>query len=261
MRQDHLREYDPTKGVSIATLAYEYPAHYNVPEHSHGSDQLVYAVRGVMEVSASQSFWLVPPHCALWIPARAKHKIRMPGPVSMRTLYLLPRLAAGKQDLCRVIHVTPLLRELIVEAVRVGQLRAKNRHQRALTDLLVQQLRRATSIPAVAMFPQDRRALVIAQSLISDVSSRKTLPGLCALAGASVRTIQRIFRKETGMSLEMWRRQVRLMKAIELLISGSLVKEAAFQVGYQQPGAFAKSFRETFGVTPTAWLRQHAASE
>jgi AraC-like DNA-binding protein len=208
-----------------------------------------------MEVSAGQSFWLVPPHCALWIPAGEKHKIRMPGSVSMRTLYLLPRLAAGEKNLCKVIHVAPLLRELIVEAVRVRQLRTRNPLHRALRDLIVQQLRAATSIPTFVTFPEDRRALVIAQVLISDASSRKTLPTLCATAGASMRTVERIFKRETGMSLEMWRRQVRLMKAIELLIGGGSVKEAAFQVGYQQPGAFVKSFRETFGVTPKAWLR------
>jgi uncharacterized protein YndB with AHSA1/START domain len=45
MRQGPLRQYDPKVGVSISTLAYEYPAGYSVPEHAHGSDQLIYATR------------------------------------------------------------------------------------------------------------------------------------------------------------------------------------------------------------------------
>jgi len=58
MRHSGLKQYDPRPGVSISTLAYEYPAGHNVPEHAHDSDQLIYATRGVMEVSAGQRLWL-----------------------------------------------------------------------------------------------------------------------------------------------------------------------------------------------------------
>ncbi len=54
-QQNSLTEYDPGRGVSIATLAYEYPAQWRVTEHAHGADQLIYAASGVMEVSSEQS--------------------------------------------------------------------------------------------------------------------------------------------------------------------------------------------------------------
>jgi len=44
------------------------------------------------------------------------------------------------------------------------------------------------------------------------------------------------------------------MKAIELLVAGRRVKEVAFLVGYQHPGAFVTLFRATFGATPKAWI-------
>jgi quercetin dioxygenase-like cupin family protein len=176
-----LTEYDPKRGVSVATLAYEYPSRYQVAEHSHGSDQLIYAISGLMEVSSDQSTWLIPPHFALWIPARTHHWIHMPGPVSMRTLYLRANLTARPEPVCAVLHVTPLLRELIVETVRVGQLR-------------------------------------------------------------------------TRTSFESWRRQARLTKAVELLVSGYSIKEVAGKVGYCQPSAFVEMFRRTFGTTPKVWI-------
>jgi quercetin dioxygenase-like cupin family protein len=83
MRQGLIRDFDPTPGVSISTLAYEYPAGFNVIEHAHGSDQIIYAPRGVMEVAADRSLWLIPPQFAVWIPAHTAHRIRMPGAVSM----------------------------------------------------------------------------------------------------------------------------------------------------------------------------------
>ena len=46
-----------------------------------------------------------------------------------------------------MLHVTPLLRELIVEAVRVGQLRMRNRYECALRELLIAQLRKASPVP------------------------------------------------------------------------------------------------------------------
>jgi AraC-like DNA-binding protein len=82
----------------------------------------------------------------------------------------------------------------------------------------------------------------------------KPLAAVCACVGVSVRTIERAFRKDVGTDFESWRRQVRLMKAVELLVSGCSIKEVAFAVGYRQSSAFVEMFRRTFGTTPKAWV-------
>jgi AraC-like DNA-binding protein/mannose-6-phosphate isomerase-like protein (cupin superfamily) len=249
-----LTEYDPKRDVSVATLAYEYPSSYQIPQHAHGSDQLIYATSGLMEVSSDQSVWIIPPHFALWIPARTHHRIRMPGPVSMRTLYLRTSLSARFDPRCAVLHVTPLLRELIVETVRVGRLRMRNRYESALCDLLIPQLQKATPVPIFVTLPRDARALAVAHAVLQNPAESKTMAAICADAAVSVRTVERIFRKEVGTSFESWRRQVRLTKAVELLVSGSSIKEVAYKVGYCQSSAFVEMFRRTFGTTPKAWI-------
>lgn len=253
MRHGYTDCYDPKAGTSVSTLAWEYPPAFEVPEHAHGSDQAIYATRGVMEVSVGQSFWLIPPQFAIWIPARTTHRIRMPGAVSMGTLYLrrglAPRLPAG----CSVLHVTPLLRELILEAVRLGKLRTRNRLHCALRDMLIWQLERASPVPTFLTMPRDSRALAVAQALIANQAHNPSLRSLCARAGASVRTIERVFRKEVGSDFTTWRRQARLMRAVELLAGGGSVKQASFETGYRQPSAFVEMFRRTFGTTPKAW--------
>ncbi|MGO4885301.1 MAG: AraC family transcriptional regulator [Bryobacteraceae bacterium] len=253
MRHGFTDCYDPKPGASIATLAYEYPRDFHVSEHAHGSDQVIYATRGVMEVSAGQSLWLIPPQFAMWIPARTMHRLRMPGVVSMRTLYLRPGIAAKLPATCTVLHVTPLLRELIVEAVRIGELRTRNRLHRVLRDLIVFQIESASPVPISLTLPTDPRALAVAQALLDNQTDNPSLHSLCAAAGASVRTIERVFRKEVGADFATWRRQARLMKAVELLAAGHLVKQAAFATGYRQPSAFVEMFRKTFAVTPKAW--------
>jgi AraC-like DNA-binding protein len=249
-----LTDYDPKRGVSVATLAYEYPSSFQVPEHAHGSDQLIYAISGLMEVSSDQSVWFIPPHFALWIPAWTDHRILMPGPVSMRTLYLRTGLNARSGPGCAVLHVTPLLRELIVETVRVGQLRMRNRYECALRGLLIPQLQKASPLPTFVTLPREERALGVARAILRNPAESKSMAALCAEVGVSVRTIERTFVKEVGTNFESWRRQVRLMKAVELLVSGCSIKEVAFKIGYCQSSAFVEMFRRTFGTTPKAWI-------
>lgn len=253
MRHALLTEYDPKPGVSVATLAYDYPPDYQVPAHAHSSDQLIYATRGVMQVSAGQGYWVIPPQFAVWIPARTAHRIRMSGAVSMRTLYLRRRSGEHLPSTCTVFHVTPLLRELVVEAVRVGQLRVRSRLHRALRDLIVAQLEHASPVPASVMLPRDPRALRVAHEYIARQADAAPLVAVCARVGVSVRTIERAFRRDVGTSFDAWRRQVRLMKAVELLANGCAVKEVAYEVGYRQPSAFVDMFRRTLGATPRAW--------
>jgi len=244
--------FDPKRGVSVSTLAREYSRRSQVSKHAHGSDQLIYASRGIMEVLSGQSWWMIPPHFGLWIPARTPHQIRMPESVSMRTLYL----RAGLADLpraCTVLHVRPLLRELIFEIVRVGELRTHSRIECAYLALLVAELEKASPVPTNMTLPRDPRAIPVARIIIEDPGTQTSLESICASTGVGVRTLQRIFRRDVGIDFESWRRQVRLMKAVELLVSGSTVKEVAFAVGYQQPNAFVALFKSTFATTPKAW--------
>jgi AraC-like DNA-binding protein len=254
MRQGLVTEYDPGRGVSIATLAYEYPPGFVVGEHCHGSDQVIYATCGVMQVAAGAGYWMIPPQFAIWIPAFTLHRICMPRAVSMRTLCLRRGVAARLPAGCTVLHVTPLLRELIVETVRIGNLRASDPLESALREVLIAQLHKASPVPTFVTMPRDGRALAVAQALLADPAACAPLGVLCAKAGFSIRTMERTFLREVGMSFESWRRQARLMKAVELLVRGCAVKEVAFEVGYRQPSAFVEMFREALGATPKAWV-------
>jgi AraC-like DNA-binding protein len=207
-----------------------------------------------MEISAGQSLWLTPPHLAVWIPAGTRHRIRMPGAVSMRTLYLRRGLLPDAPAICTVLHVSPFLRELVVEAVRIGMLRTTNHLDCALRDLILSQLRNASPVPMFVRLPEDSRALGVADAFIANQADAPSLDALCRKVGVSVRTLQRTFHREVGTTFEFWRRQVRLMKGIELLVAGRSVKTVAAEVGYRQPSAFAELFRQTLGMTPRTWV-------
>ena len=252
-RVPHHSGHEPPRGTWAVTFAREYPRRSDIADHEHGSDQLIYATRGVMEVTSGQKLWMIPPYFGLWVPARTVHRIRMPESVSMRTIYLRRGLA-GLPDTCRVLNVRPLLRELIVDIVQRGQLSVKDPVHQALRSLLIAELTSAFSIATTVSLPKDPRAIAIARQLVANPGLRMPLSTLCASAGVGVRTLERLFRKETGLDFESWRRQLRLMRAVEMLIGSRSVKEVAFAVGYRQPSAFVAAFRSVYGTTPKRWM-------
>src|SRR5690242_19023705 len=99
---------------AIRVLAWDYAPSQHIASHAHVEHQLVYAATGVMTVSTPEAAWVVPPQRAVFIPGRIEHAIDIAGAVAMRTLYLSPRLGPSLPDACKVLMVSPLLRELIL---------------------------------------------------------------------------------------------------------------------------------------------------
>jgi AraC-like DNA-binding protein len=78
------------------------------------------------------------------------------------------------------------------------------------------------------------------------------------VAGASERTLSRLYRAETGMSFPQWRAQLRLHAGLVALASGTPVAAAAHRCGYSTASSFIASFRQAFGVTPGRYLHRPA---
>jgi AraC-like DNA-binding protein len=86
--------------------------------------------------------------------------------------------------------------------------------------------------------------------VLADPADRRTLAAWARPAGASVRTLARLFTRETGMGFRGWRQQVRLLRALERLAAGEAVTTVALDLGYDSPSAFVAMFRRALGTTP-----------
>lgn len=243
----------------VTTLTHEFSADCEVPPHTHPEHQLIYASRGVMTVWTEAGTWVVPPQRAVWIPAKTPHAITMYGPVSMRTLYLKPRLVRLSRECC-VVNVSPLLRELILHACRFPALRRRVRTQAHLIDVILDQLEIVEMSPLQLINPKDARAARIAEALSADPADARPLADICKLAGASKRTIERLFQSETHMSLGGWRQQLRLLRSLRLLAAGEPITRVALESGYSTPSAFIAMFRKAFGTTPRRYFENHRQS-
>jgi len=214
----------------------------------------VFASSGVMTVHTRQGIWVVPPMRAVWIPSLTPHSIKMSGLVSLRTLYLLPRLVRAFPNRCFVMNVSPLLKELILHACSLQRLNKNRPVQRRVIEILADQLREVRSVPLQLPHPEDPRALRLVNKLLEDPSEAGTLEKLCRDCGASKRTIERLFLTETSMTFRKWRQQLRLLHAVELLASGEKVTQAALSAGYSSTSAFISMFRKQLGTTPTRYF-------
>ncbi len=208
-----------------------------------------------MTVQTSDGTWVVPAQRAVWIPAKVPHGINMSGLVSMRTLYLKPRLVQGLPRSCCVVNVSQLLRELILHACTFPALSKRTRIQAHLIDVIVDQLQARQAIPLHLPNPSDPRAVRVARALLDDPSEKRPLDEISKTAGASKGTIERLFQQETHMTFGRWRQQLRLMQAMRLLAEGEKVTHATLEAGYSTPSAFISMFKRLLGTTPRRYFR------
>lgn len=245
----------------VCSLAVGYSAGTLLATHAHDWAQLAYATEGVMSIDTENGCWVVPSQRAVWIPAGVQHSVGMSGRVSMRTLYVLPKLAVTLPRRCCVMAVSPLLRHLILHIVRLGSLRRQVPEHRRLAAFLLDQLRLLPAAPLELPMPRDPRALRLAVRLRDDPGESAPLEAMVRQTGASRRTLERIFDRETGMSLGRWRQQARLLQAMRLLAGGEAVTATALAVGYESTSAFIAAFAQALGTTPGRYYRVPAGLE
>jgi AraC-like DNA-binding protein len=237
--------------IAIRCLAATYYDGFHIRPHRHHWGQLIYAGSGVMRVRADGRLWIVPPARAVWVPAGAEHEIQGLGDFAMRTLYFPGEMTGALPGECSAIEVTPLLRELVLEAVELCPIDEDDVAAMRLAEVTVDRIAAATELPLQLPFPFDPRAVRLAERLREDPACELELGELACEAGASARTIQRLFLAETGLRFAEWRQRLRLMHGASLLGTGSSVTEAGLEAGYSSTSAFIAAFRKQFGTTPT----------
>lgn len=246
----------PERSIAVRSLGLRLPPNHRIERHTHDWHQLVYATEGVMTVDTPAGSWVVPPHRAVWIPAGCEHTVRMTGVVRMRTVYLRPAPVDQLPAACCVIHVSPLLRELILETMRLEMLADDVPEHVRLAGVLADQIIHTREAPLRITRPMDPRARVVARNAQADLSVTASIAHLARGSGASVRTVERLFVLETGMTFGRWLQHVKALHALERLAAGESVTAAGLAVGYDSTSAFIAMFKRVLGTTPGNYFRQ-----
>ena len=246
-------------GYDVRSLAVTYRDGHTLGFHAHPWAQLVYARSGLMLVNAGGYVCFVPPTKAVWVPAQTKHQIAFRGEVALRTLYIAPQRAAAVAAQVNTLEISPLLRELIVHVLSLGMLDPNVAQHRHLMHVLVDLVASAPSLDLVLPRPKDARAARLAAHLCEAPADRRPAEALAAEFGASLRTMQRYFASQTGLSLDAWRQKARLVHGFTTLTSGASVAQAAGAAGYVSTSAFIAAFKRQFDLTPGQVARSASA--
>ncbi|VVD81369.1 HTH-type transcriptional regulator NimR [Pandoraea pneumonica] len=246
-------EYAPTPERPVRLRARPIPDNMYVPDHRHAWAQVAYTPRGVIQIAVSDAAWIVPPSRAIWIPPDVEHSLQVNEPSYLRTLYVHRDFIPAGLDHCRVVEVSALLRELIA-AIDVPEDELDAAREQLLGGLILDELRRASPLPLEVPLPRDKRLLTLCNAMLADPARAWTLDQWARYAGASPRTIGRLFRQELNMSFVQWRQQVILAQAIPLASKGYPLARIARELGYRSQSAFSAMFKRTFGRTPSEFF-------
>jgi AraC-like DNA-binding protein len=247
-----LRAQEP--GILGRSLSLRLPERQRISQHAHHWVQIVYVSRGALAVEAEGKRWPVPPQRCLWVPAGVEHAVETARPASMQTIYLPPDVAPSGPTQPRLFETTPFTRQLILKTVRIGALHSTDRSHASMAALLAEMVPRVQAIGLELPLPTDARALRLARFILDAPGDTRPVTAFKHMAGASTRTLERLFLTETEMSIGRWRQHARLQHAVRLLAEGSSVSSVALDCGYESLSAFVAAFRRTLGVTPGKFL-------
>jgi AraC-like DNA-binding protein len=250
---------DPHRPVLSLNWSAEGP--HRVGGHAHSRAQIIYQIMGVYRVTTELGSWVVPPNQAIWIPSFIYHEAFTNDSASALMLFVDHSCTASLPQDCMVVAVSPLLAELLVRATRYGNDYPASGKEARLVDVMLDEFGSLQPTPLHLPLANDKRLRRVMDLLLEEPADARDLDELAAICGASSRTLARLFRKETGLTFLEWRKQLRLLEAIDLLGQGRPVTQVALAMGYRSASAFIAMFRRSLGASPNRYMANKRAGQ
>jgi AraC-like DNA-binding protein len=221
---------------------------FHIDAHSHLDGQLVYAASGALATATERGTWVAPANRATWTPPGFEHSHRYYGRTDVRLVVVPAELCEALVPHPSVVAVSPLLREVVLALTDRPESRpgAHARLREVLIDELVETPELSLHLPE----PRDQRLRAVTDLLQADPGRTSTLTELGRVAGASERTLSRLFDSELGMSFHRWRTVLRVHHAVIHLTRGVSVTDTAIACGWSNPSSFIDAFSSVTGQTP-----------
>lgn len=230
-----------------------YPDGGRIPRHAHDWDQLALISESAAIVETDAVYVVHPLLKGLWLPAGVEHSIYSPRRFYLHTLYFEPGTVRTDSH-PQVLGLDNLARELVLllcSAPQPSKRGPRHAHALALLEHVLPEAKpESFSLPR----PSHERARRLADYLATQPGDGRSVEIIAAeIGGASLRTFERLFVEETGLSLAAWRRHSRLLTSLSLLAEGKSIGEIAHAVGYESAAAFSTAFKQCFGVSPSGY--------
>lgn len=229
--------------------------------HSHEVHQIEYAIGGVVEVETDSAHYLLPPQQAAWIPAGLEHQATMNPDVKTVAVMFDPALVADPGDRARILAVSPLIREMMIYALRWPIDRADGDDQsdsffRTLADLVSEALDHEAPL---GLPTSDHPIVASAMAYTKDNLAAVTVQDVSRAVSVSERTLRRLFQDELGLPWRTYLLHARMLRAMALLAApAQSVQETATAVGFDSLSSFTRAYAQFCGETPTTYRKRVA---
>jgi AraC-like DNA-binding protein len=230
--------------------------------HSHEVHQIEYAVHGVVEVETDSAHYLLPPQQAAWIPAGLEHQAVMNPDVKTVAVMFDPSLIPQADGRARIIAVSPLVREMMLYALRWSIDRA---HGDTISDdffrTLAALVSEALDHEAPLSLPtSDHPIVAAAMDYTKQHLDSVTADDVARAVAVSERTLRRLFADTTGLSWRTYLLHARMLRAMAMLADANRsVQDASTAIGFESLSAFSRAFSQFCGETPSAYRKRVAA--
>lgn len=222
--------------------------------HVHKRYQLTYVEQGYQYVHLGSKTYLVPQNHVIWIPSDQEHRLSS----EAKTVQL--RVALFKTvpplDFFHQVHVfsaPPVLKEMLLYASKWNQVVEENPEQVLFIQAILRNLpefcqeNESLQIPV----PTHPQLLEVCNYINSHFNTTCKIDELALLSQRSTRSLQRLFKEETGITVQKYTQLIRILKSIELLEQHQYtLSEIAYQVGYKSLTAFTTSFQAIMKTKP-----------
>lgn len=248
--------FDPGAHFMLSSAVQTFPDAAVVTDPECGRSRLIFPVTGVLLASGADGHWVVSSSCALWLAGGGRrHHVRALGKVRMKSFEFEAHGPLNLPERACMLHVTPLLREVMRSLTHYGEQPSASRKIALLKELLVEKIIDRPDVPVELPQPRDRRLAAICAHIQLHPDDATTLGQFAAEIGCSERTLHRLFLQETGISFTVWRHHAKLRLALAWLEQGRSILDIALDLGYQNQGAFTAMFRKYLGVAPSQYAR------
>jgi len=224
-------------------------------KHSHPRAQLIYSCSGTMRVTVENHVWLVSSRQAIWVPSMQEHHVAFLKNNYVRNLFIDPSVLSSLPDTCFALDVSPFLRELILRIINFGDNYQMNSSEGRIIQVALDELTTIKSTNCFLPISNEPRLKKVMDELITNTSDKRTMEEFASLACTTSRTLSRLFVKEVGMTFINWRKQIRMMEAIERLEKRVPIAQIALELGYNNTSSFIEVFRKEFGISPSNYLK------
>lgn len=238
----------------ILSLSWKTTQAIRVSAHAHPRAHIIIPTHGACWVATVKHRWLVPVGQAVWIDSMVYHEVYCRGPVSANMLFVDPNCAVLLPKPCHVVTLNRLFLELTGRALQYGNDYSVQDPMARLTGVILDELTNLKTSTLLLPISRDTRLEKAINHLLRHQSANVTLEELADIAGASLRTMARLFYRETGMNYSQWKTQMLLLEAIEQITRGNSITDVALHLGYNNTSSFVYMFRNNLGVSPGKWL-------